>query len=494
MSQTYDGYFAVDKRGLRKIAYRRGSGWIVRELFQNALDENVTRVEMVLEPVPDRPMAKLRIEDDSPDGFRDLDHAYTLFAESYKKADPSKRGRFNLGEKFVLAVCERAVISSTTGTVEFTEDGRRIVRKRKKRPRGSVFEGILYMTRYHPAESRNAASMVIVATGVKVVFNGEVLQPREPIHSFEATLDTEVADDEGFLRKSRRKTTICVFEPFPDETATLYEMGLPVVESGDRWHIHVGQKVPLTMDRENVPPGFLAGLRTCVLNEMHQHLDQDDANSDWVRQATSDSRCSEQAITRALDLRFGEDRVSFDPSDLEANHRAVAEGYTVVHGSQMSKTEWTNAREAEAIVPAGKKFPTPKPYSDDPNAPREELIPPDKWTEGMRLVAEYAKALAEKLLNAHIKVHIAVEGAFKAVYGPGRLVFNNAACGPAFFENGITEEVDDLILHEFGHHYESNHLSESYYRALTRLGAKLKALARKEPEFFDQFDAARSRR
>ena len=34
-----------------------------------------------------------------------------------------KRGRFNLGEKLFLSVCEYATVATTTGTIEFRESG-----------------------------------------------------------------------------------------------------------------------------------------------------------------------------------------------------------------------------------------------------------------------------------------------------------------------------------------------------------------------------------
>ena len=46
-------------------------------------------------------------------------------------------------------------------------------------------------------------------------------------------------------------------EALPDETATLYEMGIPVVETGDKWHYDIGQKVPLTIKFD--VPSFLVG-------------------------------------------------------------------------------------------------------------------------------------------------------------------------------------------------------------------------------------------
>jgi len=51
-------------------------------------------------------------------------------------------------------------------------------------------------------------------------------------------------------------------------------MGIPVVETGDRWHYDIGQKVPLTLDRENVPPGFLRQVRVAVFNRMHAQLER----------------------------------------------------------------------------------------------------------------------------------------------------------------------------------------------------------------------------
>ena len=118
-------------------------------------------MDILFEPIPNKALAYLRVEDDSPDGFQELHHAYTIFAESYKKTNPEKRGRFNLGEKLVLSICESATISTTTGTVEFLADGRRTVSTRRKRPQGSVFGGRLHLTREQvgEAEERRAAGI-----------------------------------------------------------------------------------------------------------------------------------------------------------------------------------------------------------------------------------------------------------------------------------------------------------------------------------------------
>jgi hypothetical protein len=134
-------WFDVDKSGLSKQVEEQPKGRLIGELVQNALDEaGVTQIAVTVALVPGRPLGDLTVEDDSPEGFRDLTHAYTLFAPSYKRDNPEKRGQFNLGEKMVLAVCESASISTTKGTVLFSDEGR-IERPRQKRERGSVFQG-----------------------------------------------------------------------------------------------------------------------------------------------------------------------------------------------------------------------------------------------------------------------------------------------------------------------------------------------------------------
>lgn len=481
-------WFTVDKEGLGKLIEKHSKGRLIAELLQNALDENVTAVAITINPVPGKPVAELVVEDDSPDGFKDLTHAYTLFADSYKKDDPEKRGRFNLGEKLVLALCRSASISTTTGTVVFDEDGQRHHKPRSKRKRGSEFRATLKMSRAEYDDAIAFLSTVLIPVGTTVTLNGQPLLPRMPLHVFEASLETEVADDERVLRVKTRKTHIELFRPKLGETASIYELGLPVVETGDKWHINVGQKVPLNLNRDNVRPAYLQRLRSFVFNEMHSHLNEEDANTTWVQEATSSADCSSAGINRFLTLRFGENRASYDPTDPEAGKRLQSTGGTVVTGSMLNKQQWQNAKEAEAIHPAGTICRSPRPYSDDRDDPPETLIPPDRWTDGIRNIVEYAKYLARELMGVALIVRVTqVPNNFLACYGRGEMTFNLGRLSHHWFNNGPTEEVDELIIHEFGHEYSGDHLSEEYYKALCRLGAKLKRLALEKPESFKQF-------
>jgi hypothetical protein len=481
-------WFDVDKNGLSKQAEEQAKGRLIGELVQNGLDEpGVTQIAVTLELVPNRPLADLTVEDDSPEGFRDLAHAYTLFAPSYKRGNPEQRGQFNLGEKMVLAVCESASISTTKGTVLFTDEGR-IEKPRQKRDRGSVFQGRIKMTREEYPQVCDYLRSLLLPKDVIVTFNGDRLLPRKSLHTFDASLETLVADENGVMRSRVRKTIVKVYQPLPGEVPSLYEMGLPVVETGDKWHVNVAQKVPLNRDRDNVKPAFLRGVRTLVLNEMHDRLTQEDANQCWVRQGSSDPACTDKAIKTVLDLRFGEKRAAYDPNDSEANKKWVSQGGTLVHGSMMNGQEWKKAKEAGAIVPAGHLCPTPKPYSDDPNAPQVDVVPEEKWTGGIKNIISYARFLGEELMGVQLVIRVVnTTNKFLACYGVGRLDLNLRHLGHRWFEQNVTEEVDRLLIHEFGHEYSADHLSAEYHEALCRLGARLKRLALEKPEAICQF-------
>jgi hypothetical protein len=480
-------WFTVDKAGLGCQAEQHSKGRLIGELVQNALDEaGVTTINVTLTQVPGRPLAELTVEDDSPEGFKDLSHAYTLFADSYKRGNPEQRGQYNFGEKLVLAVCEGASISTTTGTVIFDTTKGRIEKPRQKRDRGSVFQGRIKLTREEYAEVADYLRSLLLPDDVAVTFNGDRLLPRTPIRTFEVSLETLVAE-QGVMRPRVRKVQVGIYEPLPGEVPALYEMGLPVVETGDRWHVNIEQKVPLNRDRDNVKPAYLQAVRVAVLNAAHDLLTTDeDATAGWVKLAGADARCSDDAIKHLIRLRFGEKVAAPDPSDTESMKRFVSQGGVIVAG--LSKGEWANVKRAGAVLPAGKVCPTPKPYSDDPNAPLVDIVPQDQWTDGIQNIAEYARFLGRELMGVEVVVSLVrTTNNFLACYGRKRLDLNLVRLGHKWFEQGATEDVDRLLIHEFGHESSGDHLSEDYHEALCRLGASLKRLALEKPDELRRF-------
>lgn len=504
MSEASKNWFDVDRKGLGKLVERRGGGdgWgsqgggkisLLLELIANALDaDGVTRVEVRLEPEPGVPHATVVVSDDSPGGFDDISHAWTLFAESSRKAYPNKRGRFDLGEKLVLALCVEASIISTTAAVMFDHRGRTSMRAR--RPRGTEFQGVARITRAELAEIEAALHRVLVPRGVALTINGEQLPARVPRATVEATLATEISDADGTLRRSARKTTVDIYEVLPGETAMLYEMGMPVVETGDKFHVDVQQKVPLNMDRDNVTPGYLRDVRTLVVNAMHEQLDEADANATFVNEALGSENADPAAVTKALDLKFGEKRAIRDPSDPEANMNLVAQGYTLINGNQLTRAQWSNVRkhDAQRTRPAGQIAPTKKAHFA-PNG-KDTWLPKDKWTPAINAVVTYAAEVCRALTGDRVEVSVLsdVTEGWGACYGSQGLVFNLGRLGHSFFEACLTnpqifrasDALNQLLIHELGHHIESNHLDERYHAALCALGSKLARLALEVPQLF----------
>jgi hypothetical protein len=472
----------VDKNGLAKLLDARGKGFAVLELIQNALDEEVTRVAVRLQPTGgSNAYYTLTVSDDCPEGFADLSHAYTLFAESKKKADPEKRGRFNLGEKLVLAVCRRASIQTTKGSIRWEGDVR--THSRASTVAGSCFWGELRMTRSEANDALDLARRVLVPDDVRLTINHEVVEPRESLQGLTGVLPTVKADAEGYLRPTTRKTLIDVYEPREGETPMLYEMGIPVVELDCPWHVNVAQKVPLNTDRDNVTPAYLRRLLALVLNEMADSAPQEALRAPWAGEAMESDLLDTLAVGAVMTARYGEKRVIRDPSDPEANKLAVSKGYSVIEPGSFTRGQWAAIRETGAALPAGQVTPSPKPYSDDPNADPEKVIPREKWTAGMKAHADFASDLGQALLAATVRVRFVADitQPWAANYATGlwggELCFNKGRLGNAWFEKPPQREaVIALLIHEYGHHFSGDHLSEEYHDALCMLGAKLARL------------------
>ncbi len=256
----------------------------------------------------------------------------------------------------MLAVCEDASIATTKGTVLFDQEQGRTEKPRQKRDRGSVFQGKMRMTRDEYAQVSNYLSSIILTENIVVTFNGQQLQPRKPIRTFEASLDTQIADEQGVMRPTTRKTQVSLYEMLEGEVPALYEMGLPIVEMNDKWHVSIAQKVPLNRDRNNVRPAYLQAVRVAVLNAAYDLLaTKDDATAGWCKLAGADERCSDEAIKHLITLRFGDKVAGPDPSDTEAMKRFQSTGGTIVVG--LSKGEWANVKRAGAVQPAREDLP-----------------------------------------------------------------------------------------------------------------------------------------
>lgn len=348
-------WFEVDKDGLAAILERRGKAFALAELVANAWDSGTDAVEIRLTPVAGSPTVHVEVEDWG-EGFDDLASAYTMFAKSKRAGDADKRGRFCLGEKLVLAVCKTATITSVGGSIVF-EDGKRR-RSKESRQHGTLFAADVKMTR---AEYEDAVAFLRrMIPPVATVLDGVEIPRPDSVCRFSTRLQTEIADADGNLRRTMRTCEVEVYES-DDATGEILELGVPVVEVDMPYRVNVLQKVPMNLDRDNVPPGFLKALQAEVLNNVHDRLDADEATEAWVAEASADPRATSEAVTAVVQKRFGERAVIATPNDPLANAQAEAAGYTVIPGGAMSSGAWANVRKTGALLPASRVFPSPTP-------------------------------------------------------------------------------------------------------------------------------------
>ncbi|MEX0718946.1 MAG: ATP-binding protein [Planctomycetaceae bacterium] len=346
-------WFDVDRQGLSAILERRGKAFAIYELIQNAWDSGSDRVDVRIDPIPGQPYATIEVEDWG-DGFADLRHAYTMFARSTRAGDATKRGRFNFGEKLVLAICRTATIVTTTGSLIFGETRRR---GSEAREAGTLFRAEIRMTRDELAEVREAMHRLIPP--VRTNFNGTEIDRLDPLVMVEAKLPTEIADAEGQLRRTVRTAIVEVHEAV--DSGDLLELGIPVVETDNGYRVNVQQKVPLNFDRDNVTPAYLRTINALLLNHVHDRLTPETAAAPWAQEAVGDSRAKPEAIKTVLAKRFGDRAVIATPGDPVANATAEATGHTVIPGGALSGDAWANVKKHGLLLPASKVFPSPSP-------------------------------------------------------------------------------------------------------------------------------------
>jgi hypothetical protein len=459
-------WFEIDVGGLRELQLGKPKHYVARELIQNALDENTTKCQVTAKQIAG--LVELSVEDDNPAGFVNLADAFTLFGKTSKRKDPEKRGRYNLGEKQSFSICEKAIVETTKGTIVFDDNGRH--KSSKCRLAGSKITVWFKATNQEFEELLREVKSYLAPEKISFIVNGEAVKYKAPFKVIEATLQTEIEQDD-VLRKTNRKTKVFIHKK--NGAARIFEMGLPVQEIDCDYDLDVQQKIPLGIDRETVSAAFLQDLYAEVLNNTFEEVNEENASALWVRTATSDERIRKDAVSTVLTKRFGEKFVSSNPFDKNSIDDALSHGYKVISGSEMSGEEWSNAKNFGLISSSSDLFGHNFAAAEKVN----ELTPSQ----------EKFKKLALKIARACLKKDISVEfvrlpHGIAAQYGDSTLTVNLSSVRASLFDD--FKESINLILHELGHE-NGNHTEAAYHELLTRMAAQLIEIALKNPEFFE---------
>jgi hypothetical protein len=370
-------------------------------------------------------------------------------------------------------------IVTTKGTVKFSGDDRQVF-PTDRRAKGSEIDVLIKGTKADFGSILEDSLRLIPPVGIMTIINDRTVPRTDPVATFTETLPTVIGED---LRPTRRLTTVEVFKPLGnDASGWVYEMGIPVVETGDTFSINIMQKVPLNQDRDNVSPAFLKLLRALVLNHTHNKMSQDDFVKPWVNQAVQDSHVETKAVGSYLDAKYGKDRAIFDPTAPESMSRLQAAGTVIIHGRNEASATWEKIREGGLALPAGQVMPTQVETI-------KSIIPEHDWTDGMRNICNYTVDLAKRLIERNITVGYTndISSQFNACYGNHSMLINIGRLGYKWCDNGPSYAVNRLLIHELAHEFCGNHLDDEYYQALTRLGAKMVELALYEPGFFGKY-------
>lgn len=464
----------IDLQGYRQTLQNKGKARILLEGWSNAADTKTTVILVTFSQKDG--WADLTVEDNDPDGFKSLKDAWTLFAASERREDVKLRGRFGQGEKELIAICcdgkeAFVTISSTTGTVTFNAEGR-TENKGDKTVAGTTLTAHLKLNAKEAAEFRRLVQTIIPPQDVVFQFNGKVVERPEPVRQAVESLDTVYWDNDGQMHDTTRKTLVEIFEPGPNQEPHIMELGVPVVKHKGRFHINVNQKVPLNSARDNVRPSYLAKLDVVTLDATHDLLSVEELGAGWVKDALP--KASPEALKTHFNTVWGEDAVIFDPSNPEANKRAMDEGRRIVYGRSYDKDAWDRLKDEGIAKSAGKVIDVGVPTSLDGIPPIDDA----EWTADMEKLAQYVRDVGYFLLDFEPEVsfynqNLAGPNA-RAMWGDRQIIFNLRFLGKRWPKEASQEDVDELLIHEFAHHYEEDHLSDRYNTWTCRLGAKLR--------------------
>lgn len=471
--------FEVDVKGYRQLNSRKPKQFIIRELLANCFDEKITECKVKLSYEGRK--ATIVVEDDSPEGFIDLRHAFTLYADTRKRSDLNVRGRFNEGNKFAISLSDYSRIITTTGAVEFDllEEERRTLRR--TRDIGSEVMMVVKMTKDEYTQCIAYCYNIMPPANIKFILDienpSEETAPinffyKEPFKIFRAKLKTEVKDNEtGEMKFTLNEADVHIHKKdATNGVAYVFEMGIPICEIDCDFSIDVQQKVPLSQDRDKVDGKYLKNIYAEVLNQTHEEITESTASNSWVRSAIETGKVTKEAVDNVVEERYGDKVVIANPFDKVSIDDAKANGYRLVYSSELSGEELNSIKAHGAISTSSDLFGHTYGVGDHVTPSKTQLK---------------VFALAERISTLFLP--------FKASSTIVRMKGSNSPLATfpvkgtliTFYDNMIPKEwweadengfvklkMLDLIIHEMCHHF-GMHCDRPYLDAITKLGSQV---------------------
>ena len=472
--------FEVDADGYRAQMSEMKPGKVVYELVANANDEDSVKEFTVNIRWVDGETA-IEYQDNGA-GFEKISDVWTLYGHSTRRADPTKSGRFNLGEKEFLVLSKHATVE----TFDKQEKKRRkFVFQNNSRvevkPEGG--KGTKIVARFDRWDHDQFKEIchdilnVYVKPDKKCVINENEVKNEKPFRTISGELPTKIALKEGQpLSDVKRVTDIDLYDKkSPKADAWLFENGLPIQKQSPRtkWHINVNQKVPLAPTRVSVPNSYYNKLCGVVLNNTADTLEHAESGARWV--ALGMKYATKATAMKVLTVKLpsaNPNNIMLGGSDDMANKACLDAGCGIIDSGTFDSDVLEHLKDMGCVKVAKEEYGGGGKYEAD-----EKIVEPPP------VMIEYSnvcKNVAFACLNENIRVRFVKSKRPASAWWQRemkRLTFNLSKLGGADYFNEWNEENVSLLIHELGHHrgrgsyeYEIEHYSRQYVEELQRIG------------------------
>jgi len=471
MTEKSPNRFDIDDKGYKEQIKDVPPYRLCNDMVQNCLDEDsITNFQFSIKKNCDTGLWQIKI-DDNGDGFRKTTDIYTLFGDSYKRADHKKRGQFNEGDKRFFSTCIEGELSTKNTHVLFPEAGGRIVTTLENEVQGTHVNATFKWTKKQVESIMKSLTSVIVEPRQKFMLNGENVPSKEPIRTFDARLYTSKLIDNRMTSR-KEDTTVEIFEVPEGDDSWLYEMGIPVctLEQNIKWHVNINQKLPKqTTSRDVVSEKYLQTVYETVLNNAVDLVEKEDAGSTFVQQGMKGA--TQETAKEVFKKMYDTDEVYIQSKrDARANEKAIESGGQLIKQNWLDGDAREHLKEIGVISNAGETFATNY-ASSEQIEPNEDMI----WFE--RVVLEIMKdTLDTEIPIIFVKSKEVTDLAWMAeMFGCYSLTFNTSRLGKPFFKQFKAKQIA-LVIHELAHKDADvedgfSHLSHKYIDETIRIGS-----------------------
>ena len=333
--------FAVDTDGLKEILGEQPLWRHSVELATNVFDEfngysersKPTTCKVSVERDSKGRSSWIEVQDDGA-GFERIEDVFTFFGTTSKRSTATVSGRFNSGEKQLLALAREWTVETAGKLIKF--DGSKRI-NRSSQNLGTTIRANIVCTRDEETEIIEGFKSLFAPQGLNYTVNGDQVTRLFYDYFTNVTLPTVILH-EGSMSRTARRTGV---EVYKSEEPMLYELGIPVCEIGKgfKYSLNILQKVPVSMTRDNVPASFMDTAIGRVLEGLtldgHVLLTEEDEGAEFTKGAFAKIKDAD-ALSILTKQLFGDMVVRWSSSP-EANLLAEKQGFKILPRNTFSK-------------------------------------------------------------------------------------------------------------------------------------------------------------